>query len=245
MKKQILIFLLFWFSNYHAQTLHLEYDFYLKSPVVATAFHQSAHLAVNGEQSIYEVLPVDNMVEGTQDAGNGSLVVMKKDNSKYIQYSDRANVFVEDKLQGKIYYLKEEKPKLNWIKSDETKLADGITLSKATVAFRGRTYVIWYNPKVIVPVGPWKFFGLNYLIVEAYSEDGKARWNLKNKPASQQTEIVNPLSQIAADQFMSYTQYPELAYGLSPALKKALSKNPNNKIFEQPRTQLETRFEWE
>jgi len=243
MKKQIFILLLFWFSKYSAQILSLEYDFYLQSPVVSTTFHQTGHLAVNGEYSIYEVLPVDNISEGRHTSDDGSLIIVRKDDFKYVHYADRTHIFSQDKLQGKIYNLKDLKPKLYWIMSAETKELDGMKLHKATTAFRGRNYVIWYDPNVSIAAGPWKFYGLNYLIVEAYSEDGKAKWKLKKKPTSQKIDFINPFLNVV--EFKPYTLYPELAYGLSPELKMALSQNPNNKIFEQARTQLETQFEWE
>jgi GLPGLI family protein len=43
---------------------------------------------------------------------------------------------------------------------------------KATGAFRGRTYDVWFAPELPIPSGPFKLGGLPGLILEAQSQDG-------------------------------------------------------------------------
>lgn len=230
---------------YKGQTVYYTYDYFTKSPVIDKVFHQVATLKEEGNRSIYEVSPIDNIDEGTNQFANGSLVVLKKDNFKYIQYNDGGALKIMDKLQDKIYYLIDEVPTMNWKIDSETKMIEGTVVQKATVYFRGRNYIAWFDPKRKVASGPWKFYGLEHLIVEVFSSDNKAYWKLKTKLTSKNEVIENPFKDAARADFISYKEYPQLAYGLSAKLKEALSKNPNNTIFEQDRNQLETKFEWE
>ncbi len=245
MKNLGIIFCFAIVSFFKSQTTYLEYDYYLKSPVENTIYHQVAQLTIDASRSHYELLPIDNMDEGFKESADGAFVIAKKDDFRYIQYSDGKSIFISDKLQGKQYFLKDAIPEMKWVLADESKAIEGTTLKKAFMSFRGRDYIAWFDPKIKAKFGPWKLQGLNFLIVEASSADGKVHWKLKTKPVSQKNEIKNPFSIIPENEFKPYSTYPSLAYGLSPALKEALSKNPNNTMFEQPRHQLEIKFEWE
>lgn len=245
MRKFLIIFLLSSIVFLYGQTSFLTYDYYTKSPVSNKVFHQIGKLWSMGKVSLYELSPIQNMTEGIDSTNDGSFVVYQKDDFTYTLFRSENFYLISDKLQGKSYYFKDFVPEYQWTLLNERKEMDGTTLRKAALNFRGREYIVWYDPMIKMENGPWKFSGLNYLIVEVYTADGQMRWKLRTKPALQKNNIYNPFKDIHETQFRSYTDYPSLAYGLSPALKEALSKNPNNTMFEQQRNQLETRFEWE
>lgn len=243
MVKVLFFIFLSCFGLYFSQVKHLQYDFTTSDPMSKESYHQIANLWTANDRSLYEVSPIDNMIEGTKEAHDGSVVVVKNDDFKYQLYNNGKILKIKDQLQDEVYYLQEELPVVNWIKVNKTKTSNGIVLKMAKTTFRGRDYIAWYDDDVKAFSGPWKLNGLGRVIVEMHSIDGKASWKLKSKNVVKDN-IADPFTSIK-ENFRPYTDYPELAYGLSPRLKAALSKNPNNKIVEQPRTDLETKFEWE
>ena len=64
-----------------------------------------------------------------------------------------------------------ENPKFNWQIHNETKTILGYSTQKATTQFGGRSYTVWFSPVISIPDGPYKFFGLPGLILEATSDD--------------------------------------------------------------------------
>lgn len=245
MKHLLILSSIFLMCLLKAQTSYVSYDYYTKSPIVELTFHQVATLYVNENKSLYEVSPIDNMEETTKEMPDGAILVLKKDDFMYSQFYDDKALLISDKLQGKKYFLVDDNLKLDWIYSEETKTIDGVMVRKASTEFRGRNYIAWFDPNVLFKYGPWKFQGLNYLIVEVSSTDGKALWKLNSQPKSKKEVLKNPFTEVPESEFRKYHEYPTLAYGLSAQLKEALSKNPNNKMFEQNRNQLEIKFEWE
>ncbi|MCJ8498518.1 GLPGLI family protein [Chryseobacterium salipaludis] len=225
-----------------AQVHYLEYHVYTKSPVSEQTYHQLAQVTMNDEGCNYILLPVDNLDKG---ATSRKMVVYDKSNFSYTQYTSKDGALISDRLQGKKYLLKDPHTEMNWTLSDRTKIVDGRTLKKASTAFRGRHYTVWYDENVKAAFGPWKFHGLGYQIVEASCHDGNFRWVLKNSKELPQAKFAPALAQTESTSFRPYTDYPKLAYGLSPELKMASSKNPHNTMIEQERHQLETKFDWE
>lgn len=66
------------------------------------------------------------------------------------------------------------------IHADSVRFLDGYQVTKATAAFRGRTYTAWYDESVGIKTGPWKLSGLPGLVRLAYSDDGFAYFYLRN-----------------------------------------------------------------
>lgn len=65
----------------------------------------------------------------------------------------------------------EETNSIRWNLQDEMKTLGRFECQKATTAFRGRNYTVWYTYEIPVPLGPWKLHGLPGLILEAYDEE--------------------------------------------------------------------------
>lgn len=74
------------------------------------------------------------------------------------------------KIATDLYHYTEN-PKFNWQIQDETKTILGYSAQKATTHFAGRDYTVWFSPAISIPDGPYKFFGLPGLILEATSID--------------------------------------------------------------------------
>ena len=65
-----------------------------------------------------------------------------------------------------ILYESLEKP--NWVITDETDIILGFPCIKATTNFRGREWIAFFTPDILVQEGPWKLYGLPGLILKAY-----------------------------------------------------------------------------
>lgn len=68
----------------------------------------------------------------------------------------------------------------NWVLVNSEKKIDGNLCKKAICIFRKRAYIAWYDPKIPILVGPWKFSGLPGLMVEIYDDEHNIRWKLKS-----------------------------------------------------------------
>ena len=59
----------------------------------------------------------------------------------------------------------------DWTLINETKLIGNYQCKLAVKIFRGRKYFAWYTSSFNTLFGPWKFYGLNGLILQVYDED--------------------------------------------------------------------------
>lgn len=77
------------------------------------------------------------------------------------------------------YYVVKSFDKLHWKLENETKKLDGISLQKAFTQFGGRKWIAWFNPKIPLQEGPYKFNGLPGLIFEIYDSENNFHYLLK------------------------------------------------------------------
>lgn len=80
--------------------------------------------------------------------------------------------YISDKTISKRVLIK-DKPEQNWEKTSETKIILGYECNSAITFFRGRKYKAFYAKKISSTFGPWKFNGLEGLILEIQSEDNQ------------------------------------------------------------------------
>ncbi|MDO4224334.1 MAG: hypothetical protein Q4C75_00375, partial [Bergeyella zoohelcum] len=192
-----------------AQTLKLEYDFYDKSPVMATPFHKIAtvYYDLETKEMLYEVSqPINtDMMEKTE-----SFVVERRDNFKYQLYKNETNkMLILDKPQDEICLFEDVVLQMEWKE---------IGKHQMETHFRGRDYVVSYIPDDKISVAPWKFTEIKGVAKEIYTKDGKYKWVLKSKQ-NIKGKISNPFPMYSYEK-LPYTEYPEKAYGLPLELKK-------------------------
>ncbi|QCX54343.1 GLPGLI family protein [Elizabethkingia sp. JS20170427COW] len=80
--------------------------------------------------------------------------------------------YISDKTISKRVLIK-DKPEQNWKKTSETKIILGYECNSAIIFFRGRKYKAFYTKNILSTFGPWKFKGLEGLILEIQSEDNQ------------------------------------------------------------------------
>lgn len=98
-------------------------------------------------------------------------MVIKKDfkNHKYIL----------QKPAGVDTYQYEEPAEVDWQIQTDTMTLSGYPCQRATTRVSGRNYAVWFTPEIPIPDGPFKFFGLPGLIVQATDSQGFFQFKLK------------------------------------------------------------------
>ncbi|MGL4632711.1 MAG: GLPGLI family protein [Leadbetterella sp.] len=91
--------------------------------------------------------------------------------NRYYQYKDHTAKTIYS-TQGSKDVLKDTLLPVGWKLIGETKKIGSFTCKKAKGKISGREYEVWYTPQIPISTGPWKFYGLPGLILEAKEIDG-------------------------------------------------------------------------
>ena len=186
MKKTFILFLLTLNIYSQENILLIEYDVYYNtaSPRVKKSF-----LSIeNTTTSKYIELPEFKLLKNTEKKDTNfekSITINYNQKglfkSNYIDLKKKKISSVENMFYNhKIFKVNEELPVLKWdISNKELKKIGKYTCNKATVYFRGRTYIAWYTKEIGTLFGPWKLYGTPGLILEAYDTTLKYRWIAK------------------------------------------------------------------
>jgi GLPGLI family protein len=73
----------------------------------------------------------------------------------------------EERVLDSTYIIEEHLDTIKWEITQFTKNILGYNCKSATCELRGRKYIIWYTEDIPASIGPWKFYGLPGLILEA------------------------------------------------------------------------------
>lgn len=247
MKKLILLFLVLLFSISNCQGLEIQYKFEVKNTLFNELYEFPAILFLdNKNQQLYTVQYgiSEQAKDNTGDSGDFSLI--EKGSYSYILYHNNKNIyFIGDKINGKNFIFKDDFSPIKYELKDESKIINNIKLKKAEAEFRGRNYIIWYDPSAEIKGGPWKFTNLPGIAYEIYDNENLFRWTLQ-KIEKIKSNIKNPFTfKEIQQEALPYTEYPKLKY-TSQVYKKDASQNKGNfSKFEQNRDGLEKTFEWE
>lgn len=154
MKKNILLFLLLFSHLFFSQKIEYSYkniDSNLKFD-----------LLIDSTLNISQWKMIQNAKGENVSKNNLNTFFVRKKNEYYIS----------DKTISKRVLIK-DKPEQNWEKTSETKIILGYNCNTAITFFRGRKYKAYYIKDIFPDFGPWKFNGLEGLILEIASEDNK------------------------------------------------------------------------
>jgi len=66
-----------------------------------------------------------------------------------------------------------------WKITNETKQIQNYNCYKATTTFRGNNFEVWFTPEIPINAGPWKWYGLPGLILEATDKDQSVVFKLE------------------------------------------------------------------
>ncbi|GAB0155200.1 hypothetical protein CHRYSEOSP005_04610 [Chryseobacterium sp. Alg-005] len=122
----------------------------------------------------------------------GQLPISSYPKSKSSAYKDGDKLTVTLPIGRKDLYRYEE-PLLKWelIKDKQkTILTYSCNLAKTT-SDTGKVYYAWYAPSIPIPEGPFRFKGLNGLILEVYNEEKTIKINAVE--ITKVNELIEPL----------------------------------------------------
>ena len=243
MKNKINLFiLLFVFGFSFSQTKKIDYKYEMKNTlsVVDHYYSSPATLLFNNNQKLYTV---EFNMENQKSANNGNAItVPAKGPSYYKIFSNPSGGYlIIDKINQDQYYFTDNYEPMSYKILNENKVVNNKKLTKATTNFRGRNYIVWFDPNTKTKEGPWKFNNLQGIAYEIYDENKLFKWTLE-KIENSKVKIENPF--VGETVFKNYVEYPKMRYGLSPLLQEDLKK-AGIKMTELERNGLEILFEWE
>lgn len=140
----------------------------------------------------------NNYPTETSMTERGYTFIMKVgDPEGFCVYTNLKDSLVYGKVKGmlggkSLLTLKEPLDTIDWTITGEQKTISGYRCLSASARYEGRDYVAWFTPDIPAPFGPYRLQGLPGLILFAYSQDGKVRWEFTGYEA--QTQEPYPLA---------------------------------------------------
>ena len=129
-----------------------------------------------------------------------------------------------------------------WNITNETKKIKEYTSYKATTTFRGNNFEVWFTPDIPINAGPWKWYGLPGLIVEATDTDKSVVFKLERVEKLTE-EIPFPSSK---SQKKSLKQYLKEADEAFDAMFASTDERGVTRVeTKTKRVGLEQVYEWE
>jgi len=107
---------------------------------------------------------------GSTNRTNTTIVARTNTTPKFY-LNQKESFYFRDNFSNTELLVKENFKPFKWEILGDTKKIGKFTCQKATTTFRGRLYTAWFTKEIPVPFGPWKFNGLNGLILEVYDTD--------------------------------------------------------------------------
>lgn len=131
------------------------------------------------QKIIASTVPIKIIKDTTYIDSNGATITMSGTiNTDYSKFPDE--YIKVDYLNNKIEMIKvvldkkfliTDELNYTWKITNETKQIQNYTCYKATTTFRGNNFEAWFTPDIPINAGPWKWYGLPGLIVEATDTD--------------------------------------------------------------------------
>ncbi|MEP7238613.1 MAG: GLPGLI family protein [Ferruginibacter sp.] len=83
-------------------------------------------------------------------------------------YQNKINktLMVREKMTNEYIVTEEKTPIIKWTITNEVKMINNYTCTKAIAYFRGRDYVAWFTTDIAIVAAPWKFTGLPGLVMD-------------------------------------------------------------------------------
>lgn len=98
---------------------------------------------------------------------------------EYMKVNHVANKIEMIRDISKKFFLVTDEINYSWQITNETKQIQNFTCYKATTSFRGNTFEAWFTPEIPISAGPWKWYGLPELILEATDKDQSVVYKLE------------------------------------------------------------------
>jgi len=171
MRKTIL--LIFVAINYiSSQNLHV---IYLNKTSKFTTFQEDLYITKNNIISLRDSVVINSFDEKNSiSSGTNEAMFFNKDKIYKIAYfkSHNDKVIYNNHIGEDNFYIEDFLPPMNWNTTyEETKIIAGYKCNKATIEYRGSKITAFYSKDLKYNSGPYKFGGLNGLILEIIDND--------------------------------------------------------------------------
>ncbi|MDM1299674.1 GLPGLI family protein [Empedobacter falsenii] len=182
--KFLIVFFLFVTQSIFSQSTTQRYFYELKNESTSNLNRASSKLYVldvnDTSVKFYknDFLISDSLYTIHKDPGKVQNVMYRTDFAVIKNKSE--NAFIELKSFDLLdfYLVKEEAIKQDWKIEKEKKNENGFSLQKATLNYKGRNWIAWFNSEIPLPYGPYKFQGLPGLIFELYDSENIYHFSL-------------------------------------------------------------------
>lgn len=180
MIKIISTLLLFTFLCSRAQTYTSAIDYQLTTSLGAKIYKENSILKCSNNQSIYQTFSKKDENKSLDKEDDTKIHInVKDDDAFYVFDYTKKTFYFTSLVDGINYKINEGIPKMKWIlstKKEDIKKINNFVCNKATINFRGRSYIAWYTSTIPLSFGPWKFNSLPGLILEIYDTGNTYHW---------------------------------------------------------------------
>lgn len=173
--------------------------------------------------------------------GGSSSTDYSKFPDEYLKVDHSKNKIEMIKDIHKKKFLVTDELNYSWKITNETKKIKDYTCYKATTTFRGNNFEVWFTPDIPINAGPWKWYGLPGLILEATDKDQSVVFKLE-KIEKLTEEIPFPASK---SKKMTLKQYLKEADEAFEAMFASNDRNTTTTVKTLGRFGLERVYEWE
>ena len=185
--KNILTFIILLISIHSSNGQGLTIIKYLYTTTEGSSVNLIQYL--NDEKSLEITVPKNKSLRDSifsysmDELGNETSKVYTGSNQRipFVYKNQRANqLLLADNLgMNERIFLTDTLNNFVWsFHHNENKQIGKFNCTKATTKFRGRNYIAWFTKDLKISGGPWKFGGLNGLIVEVIDSDNLFKYEL-------------------------------------------------------------------
>lgn len=127
------------------------------------------------------------MAAQLEEAGRGDEVPNRAVSMYVFKNFDKEDVTVYDDYSDQFAVYHEPFSEMQWeVVADSTKTILGYECMMARTAYHGRDWTAWFSPEIPVQDGPWKFTGLQGLILMATESQGMHSFTANGIEATEQ-----------------------------------------------------------
>jgi GLPGLI family protein len=171
------LFLLAFFVSLAVNSQNYEVTYNMKQVAknIDLTTNIKTYLSGNGEKSLY----VEDFRNSYQEnnSSNDIINLPTENNPTYFKDLKNKIVIYNDHIRFNFFNIIDSIGTLDWKIEAEKKEILGYSCQKATLNFRGRSFIVYFSQKISTSDGPLKFSGLPGLILEVFSDDSVASFH--------------------------------------------------------------------
>lgn len=165
--------ILSFYSQAQSNKLVVTYEVSFKKFVDSKNYStREAQLVVDGQATLFTWSKQLLLAQQRENRVISEIELMQYNvDPSFIIFKNNSNLSYYEQI-GKEIFNYEESLKHDWKLSKDSKTILQMKCQKASTFYAGREWIVWYTKDIGVTGGPYKFYGLPGLILEANSADG-------------------------------------------------------------------------